>query len=228
MEKQLTKYHSLKNCVTKHTYNTDRYPFRRLFCEMIRLWDIENMHRFGGFEDVGNEPGKDNNSSFHTLFYGKMRPSSFIACYRQFICVVIRQLIGEPIIYQKYPTLRIHIPNGKGVAAYHIDSDYNHPVDEFNIWIPFTFAKDTRSIWIESAPGKKDYNPQQVFYGQFLTFEGGKLSHGNEVNMTDETRVSIDFRIIPRSLWKPSDMKGLAYGKIRDVNGDDSYYAQMD
>src|SRR6185295_3228143 len=127
-----------------------------------------------------------------------------------------------------HPTLRYQIPNGLGVAAYHIDSEYNHPAEEFNIWLPFTHARETRSIWIESAPGKKDYQPQDVQYGEFIIFEGGKLSHGNQPNTTSETRVSIDMRVIPLSLWKPSNMKGLAYGRVRDTDGENSYYDVID
>jgi len=48
-------------------------------------------------------------------------------------------------------------------------------------------------------------------------FEGGRLSHGNEVNKTGKTRVSIDMRVIPNSKFKPSELKGLAYGRARKI-----------
>lgn len=211
--------------VSKYSYDTRSYPFRELFCQLQRQWDLENVHKLGGFESVGNIPGKDNNSSWHDRFYASMRGSAFIDCYDEFMTIVIRTLCNEPIVCQRYPTLRYQIPHGKGVAAYHVDSDYNHPLEELNIWLPFTNAEGTRSIWIESEPGMKDYSPQHVYYGQFIVFEGGKLAHGNEVNTTDQTRVSIDMRVIPLSVWKPRpDLKGLAHGKVRDTEGLDSYY----
>lgn len=210
--------------IRKFAYNTERYPLRNLFCRIQKQYDLENVHLLKGFENVGNVPGKDNNSDWHARFYNSMRGSEFMEVYKQFITVIIKPIFSEALVYQKYPTLRYQIPNGRGVAAYHIDSEYNHPIEEFNIWLPFTHAKDTRTIRIETEPGKKDYQPQDVKYGEFIIFEGGKLSHGNEPNTTGETRVSIDMRVIPLSMWKPSKMKGLAYGKVRDTEGEDPYY----
>lgn len=210
--------------IAKHIYNVSAYPFRELFCQVQEQYDLEMVHLLKGFEDVGNVPGKDNNSTWHKRFYDNMRDSKFMDCYKEFMAIVIQPIFNESLVYQRYPTLRYQIPNGLGVAAYHVDADYNHPIEESNIWLPFTHAQGTRSIWIESAPGKKDYEPQDVKYGEFIIFEGGKLSHGNQPNATDETRVSIDMRVIPISLWKPSKMKGLAYGKVRDTEGEDSYY----
>lgn len=210
--------------IQKYTYSADRYPFRKLFSDLIQAWDLENLHHLGGFESVGDEPGKDNNSTWHALFYERMRKSPFMECYGQFIKTQIQSLFKEPIIFQRYPTLRIQPPGGKGVAAYHVDADYNHPVEETNIWLPLTHAIASRTIWIESAPGKGDYTPQACVYGQYLLFPGGKLAHGNEVNTTTDTRISIDMRVIPQSLFRPSDKKGLAYGKVRNTEGEDSYY----
>lgn len=210
--------------ITKHYYNVRNYPFRELFCRLQRQYHLEMVHLLKGFENVGTTPGSDNNSEWHNRFYENMRGSEFMDCYKEFIALTVRPMSNEPLVYQRYPTLRYQIPNGLGVAAYHVDSEYNHPIEELNIWLPFTHARETRSIWIESEPGKKDYQPQDVRYGEFIVFEGGKLSHGNEPNTTGETRVSIDMRVIPLSVWKPSKMKGLAHGKVRDLEGEDSYY----
>jgi len=215
--------------IQKHTYSTQSFPFRELFCRLQQQFDLENVHLLGGFENVGDTPGNDNNSKWHNQFYDRMRGSDFMACYYEFMRIVIRRLFDEPLVYQQYPTLRYQIPYGKGVAAYHVDSDYNHPIEEHNIWLPITnLAVGSRSIWIESEPGLGDYAPMMVSYGEFITFDGGKLSHGNEVNKTDITRVSIDMRVIPLSKWKPlPDLKGLSHGKVRDI-GEDNYYGVMD
>lgn len=210
-----------------HKYNIAHYPFKALLCNLIDTTDLEHIHELGGFENLGNTPGNDNNSFWHRRFYDRMKDSHFINCYLYFIANEITKHFDEGIIYQKYPTVRFQIPNGKGVAGYHIDTEYNHPAEETNIWLPFTHAKDSASIYIESEPGKKDYTPQDVKYGEYIMFAGGKLSHGNEINTTSETRVSIDMRVIPISKYRPSDMKGLAYGKIRSTEGENAYYGML-
>jgi hypothetical protein len=39
-------------------------------------------------------------------------------------------------------------------------------------------------------------------------FYGNKCWHYNNINDTDATRVSVDFRIIPESMWDYSSEKG--------------------
>lgn len=199
---------------------------RESFTNIIGVWPLEMLHTKGGFEGVSDKPG-GKGSVWHDIFYNKMRGSFFIDFYRLFMRKEIAPLFDEKIVYQKFPTLRIQIPNHKGVSDYHVDTEYNHPVEETNIWLPFTNAYRTASIYIESKPGKKDYEPQNVKYGEYLMFEGGKLAHGNEVNTTGETRIYIDMRVIPLSKFKPSQLKGLAHGKIRDTKGTDAYYGIM-
>jgi len=211
----------------KYNYSTEQYPFRELFCDLIHqnYHNLESIHLLGGFENVKAIPGQDNNSIWHKRFYDNMRESAFMYVYERFIIEQIKAMFDEKLVYQRYPTVRFQIPGGLGVAAYHVDSAYNHPVNEINIWLPLTHAKESRTIWIESAPGKKDYAPQDVKYGEYIIFEGGKLEHGNQSNVTDQTRVSIDMRVIPASVYKPSDMKGIHYGKVRSTEGEDAYYS---
>ena len=92
-------------------------------------------------------------------------------------------------------------PNNKAVGEFHRDRDYNHPLDEINIWVPITSSKKTNTIWIESKFDKNDYKPMNLDYGQFLIFDSG-LKHGNRINKENKTRISFDFRVIPYSVWK--------------------------
>jgi ectoine hydroxylase-related dioxygenase (phytanoyl-CoA dioxygenase family) len=66
--------------------------------------------------------------------------------------------------------------------------------------MPLTKAYGTNSLWIESCPGKKDYSPVSLNYGDILQFDGANLYHGTEVNKTGQTRVSLDFRILPKKI----------------------------
>lgn len=211
--------------ITKLTYSVHSYPFRELFSELIWNFELETLHTHSGFEDLGTTPGKDNNSRYHDMFYRKMKGSYFMDCYNYFIRNIIRPQFSESIVFQKYPTLRIQIPEGKGVADYHVDSEYHHQKESLNIWLPFTNAEGTASIYIESEPGLGNHTPQTVKYGEYLKFNGCELSHGNEINKTGQTRISIDFRIIKEYEFVPSELKGLAHGKIRTTEGENSYYS---
>ena len=70
-----------------------------------------------------------------------------------------------------------------------------------NLWLPFTRAWDTNTVWIESEEGTGDLRPYACDVGQILVFDGVNLLHGNVQNETDKTRVSVDFRVIPASQY---------------------------
>ena len=74
-----------------------------------------------------------------------------------------------------------------------------------NFFLPFTKAYKTNTIWVESKEDKKDYSPMISQYGECIQWDGSNLSHGNKKNETNTTRISVDFRIIPFSKYKPSN-----------------------
>ena len=86
----------------------------------------------------------------------------------------------DEIIYQKIPTFRVHLKDNQAVGEWHRDRDYNHGKSEINIWLPFTDAYDTNTIWIESEEDKNDFKPYNVSYGEVLVFNGANLIHGNK------------------------------------------------
>ena len=42
-------------------------------------------------------------------------------------------------------------------------------------------------------------------YGECMQWDGVNLTHGNKKNITNTTRISVDFRVIPYSKYKPSN-----------------------
>lgn len=56
------------------------------------------------------------------------------------------------------------------------------------------------TLWLESLPGKNDYRPMEMKYGEFLQFNGNECKHHTVKNETDVCRVSFDFRVIPAQL----------------------------
>ena len=154
---------------------------------------------------------KDQKNKFITYFY-KIDPifnlknndkklGRFINRYNELLKEIQKKHFNEKIIYQKKPTLRVHIPDNISVGSYHVDSDYGHSKEVINFWLPFNNAKKTCTLWLESSPGKKDYKPYKVNYGEILVFNS-KLAHGTEVNKENYTRFSMDFRIIKKKYKK--------------------------
>ena len=128
--------------------------------------------------------------------------------YRRFIKEYISKLFDFDIMFEKEPFFRIHQENNTSLIKYHTDSDYLVPDGchdmfrhEINFWMPVTKAYDTNSLWVESSPKKKDYSPINAEYGDIIQFDGPNLLHGTEINKTGQTRVSLDFRVVPKNIF---------------------------
>jgi ectoine hydroxylase-related dioxygenase (phytanoyl-CoA dioxygenase family) len=144
----------------------------------------------------------------HKKFYSMMDSDNrFKNLYDKFIHEYIKSIFEEEIIYQKYPTFRIHYPNNIAVFEFHKDKDYNHNSNEINFFLPLTDAQDSSAIWIESQKDKKDYKPMNSFYGEIIAFDGANLRHGNRINITNKTRVSFDFRVLCKKYYEEFEIK---------------------
>lgn len=81
-------------------------------------------------------------------------------------------------------------------------------------------------MWLETLPGLGDFQFVSMSPGQMLKWDGRNLEHGNSPNMTGVTRVSIDFRVLPVSAYKPDNaQKSVARG-LKFVKGE--YYELAD
>ena len=58
---------------------------------------------------------------------------------------------------------------------------------------------------MESEEDKEDFSPIEADWGECIEWDGSNLKHGNKENLTTETRVSVDFRIIPKSRYLETD-----------------------
>ena len=181
-------------------YDTVLYPFRESverYLEYCDLEHIHNDHRFSGL--LTNAAGKhsDQGQFLHRKFYDGMdRDSIFKPMYDSLIQDVVAPIFNEPILFQKFPTFRIHQPNNICVFEWHRDKDFNHSENEINVFLPITKAYGTNTIWAESEEDKEDFTPIEASYGEMVIWKGSVLKHGNQMNDTGQTRVSFDFRII--------------------------------
>tara|TARA_R100000664_G_C2755978_1_gene143754 strand:+ start:2913 stop:3560 length:648 start_codon:yes stop_codon:yes gene_type:complete len=201
-------------------YNTKQYPFRQVVVDCLNLQvdNLEKIHanseRYERFTEH-----TDQQTSFHKNFYSNANSedSDFTKLYKKFIREEVSKQMGEDIVYQKYPTFRVHLPQNLGVGGWHKDRDYNHGTSEVNFWLPVTETWDTNTIWCESEEDKKDFKPINLKYGQFLIFNGANLTHGNKVNETDSTRVSFDFRVVKKDQFTNSEKSTITNSKKLEV-----------
>jgi hypothetical protein len=192
--------------MNKINYDRNRFPFKE---KLQHLFEVDNLQTLNDSIEVLSRE-KDQSTKYHTLYYNWARTEEFISMYEEFILNVIKPLYNEQIVYQSIPTFRVAYPNNIAVGEYHKDkwyrdADWAVEVDEDNFFLPFTDAFDTNTIWAESQEDKGDYSPMNCNYGEIIQWDGSNLTHGNKINTTGKARVSIDFRVMKYTNYKPSE-----------------------
>ena len=128
-------------------YDTKKYKFRELVELYLNFSNLEQIHVKFPFEER-LLTGTDQNRHLHRKFYQEMDDDkSFIFFYKKFIKEVVAPLYDDEIIYQKYPTFRVHQPGNLAVFAFHRDRDYRHSPKEVNFYLPITEAFDTNTFF---------------------------------------------------------------------------------
>ena len=128
------------------------------------------------------------------------------------ICPRALQLTADAFVYrvfQSFPCLRVLRPGEFSIGP-HCDAQYNLPDGNLNVWLPLTDASDTNSLYLESKPGKEDFHPLNLSYGEYATFYGQQCVHFAVENLTEDTRVSLDFRLVPGCCYDESAASELA------------------
>jgi len=190
----------------KIAYDNKIFNFKQ---QLEKLFNVEDLATINSNYTLF-ERATDQNTDYHEQFYKWARTKEFIKLYDSFINTVVLPIYNEKIVYQAIPTFRICLPNNIAVGEYHKDKKYRDEdwaskVKEYNFFLPFTNAYDTNTIWVESEEDKGDYAPMNCNYGECIKWDGSNLTHGNEINKTGKTRVSVDFRVITESNYIPSN-----------------------
>ena len=219
---------------TKHTFNKSIYKFRELVSEAFGVDNLEKIHEIKP-EWIKDNYKKlnihnENTTTFHEVFYKKLNDNwtDFYETYENFIHNIILPLLDEKFHYQYLPSFRIHLPNNnQAVHTWHYDSDqlHKHPEGEINFYLPLTKSYGTNAIWAESEPFKLDFKSLDSEYGEFWQTNFNKCIHGNKPNISNGTRISFDFRIIPISKYNP-DYKGASESKSNKFTVG-SYYKEL-
>lgn len=190
-------------------FDISRFPFKEAIGELLGLTpahlDLELATYF------------PEETPFSYTFAKKLRESilrkgqSLLAVYEEFIKSVVSQHMQDrrrldrsqternlAIRYQYPPTLRIYpsLKKPKALGRLHTDYDYGHQDGEVNFWLPIINAdKENATLWSESKPGKMDFTPFLLTYGEMKRFHAVSLQHGTYPNDTGLTRISLDFRV---------------------------------
>ena len=204
-----------ENGLDRITYCTYSYQF----IDVVESWFWnEGILPISGLSDLHFhktydlfERENDQSTIWHKCFYDRIRTDNrFEHEYMSFLSQHIKPRFGEEIVYQKIPTLRVHLPGNISVGEFHKDKHYRdekwaNQVRELNYFLPLTKAYGTNTIWAETEEDLGDYREIRADYGECVEWCATKLTHGNKQNITRNTRVSFDFRVIPKSRYVESE-----------------------
>lgn len=202
--------------LNKLSYSTDDYDFKSIICEYLNIHQLDNIF-------VEQKITRENNQSteYHKRFYNSLDNDNRLkSLYDDFISKVVKNLFDEEIIYQVTPTFRLQAIDNVSVFAFHKDTEYGHSDKTINFFLPITKCYDTNALWVESG---SSFEPMECDYGDLITFDAVNLLHGNKVNKTGKSRISLDFRVMKMVDYYETSKKTLSKNR-RLVLGD--YYTK--
>ena len=179
-------------------YNKEFFKFREYFEKLYETADLENLHRSSSVYDSSEL--RDIETELHKKFYKDIHSNND---FKELYCSMIQSIYNtffkdeKHIIFQSFPSIRFQFINNTTVPP-HYDSDSigMHPIGEKNFLLPITRMYGTNRLFIESEPGKADYQGIDLNYGNLFMFNGNKCMHYNEKNVENTLRISLDFRTI--------------------------------
>lgn len=231
-------------------FDTERYAFVPLLKKILDHQEpLEQLQKRFQFDQLTFD--NDQNSQAHRAYYDSPFYEQFVKEYHEFVYNEVLPLFKEKrFAVQKEPTFRVSMPNNTAVGktrqdfedeanlseksvkeeriGIHCDGQYKHPSGEINFFLGFTDVFDTNGMYFESSPGSDDFQPVNLKYGQIFHFYGNKCRHYNKRNKTGQTRVSVDFRVIPMSQYDQAEQqeKASVHSKRRFVLGE--YYTLVE
>ena len=168
------------------SYDTKIHPFRQYMEALYGTADLEHLHTHSA--EYNKTDLRDIETDLHKQFYADIHTNpQFKTLYCQFIKAIYNELYPDEefIIYQSFPSIRFQFIHNTTVPP-HCDSDElgRHPLGERNFLIPITAMYGTNRLFIESEPGKKDYEGVTLNPGELFVFDGNRCIHYNENNMS--------------------------------------------
>ena len=176
-------------------YDIQKYDFKTLFEDILEVDDLTKIYT-EDYELLTVDT--DWKTIYHERFHTKIEEDdTFYTLYKEFIKEIVSPVLGFDFIYQRIPNFRVHMIGNVAVGDWHKDADYNHSVDEMNIFLPITNAFGNNTFWVRED---KEF-PVECEYGNIIKWNSSVTMHGNKINDTDSSRVSIDFRFLPKDKY---------------------------
>ena len=197
------------------TFDPAAHPVLRAFRALIGVADDADLSRAHlSFRDFSRRSSHldDKASLLAPLARDSPARDAFVDAYDALVLAVVAPAVAaamgpeleDAILYAAFPCVRVQQPCEFHTIRAHVDSMYNHPEGSVNCWLPLTSAFGANTLQLESAPGAEDFRPLVLDHGAVAMFHGHSVAHFTVANTTDETRVSLDFRVVPRSVHDPS------------------------
>ena len=189
-----------------YSYELEKYPFREELENLFGL-DLQDLHLWlGNFEKFDRK--NDQQTIVHRVFYSNY--SKIIEpIYKDFVTNFVSQIIDFPFSYQVIPTFRIGLPGNRFVGEYHTDAKYNHPDFELNFNLGLSNYFKPCCLMSERIPNTNEFHPLECDYGEIFSFNHIDCLHGYEINTTEQTMVSVDFRIAMIPFYKKVNNKSV-------------------
>ncbi|MDC2963264.1 hypothetical protein OAX96_03970, partial [Prochlorococcus sp. AH-736-K15] len=190
----------------KFKYEVENYPFKDELETMygVELHDLHNW--LGSFEKF--ERKNDQQTIVHRVFYSNYK-ERIEPIYKKFMRNVLSKIIDFPFAYQKIPTFRIGLPGNRFVGEYHSDSKYNHPDFELNFNLGLSNYLEPCCLMSEKNPNSNEFFPLECPYGEIFSFNHIDCLHGSDINTTNKTMVSMDFRLAMLPFYEKLENKSV-------------------
>lgn len=189
-------------------YDTRKFQLREELVKLlhIELTALEYLHLLFK-NDKGRRKDRHEKRALLKDFTNPTVNSSFRQLYDRFVRTVITNHVAtilsteDTIYYQAFPCIRVVRPGEFSIGA-HADISYGFSQGNINFYVPLTRIFGTNSLVLESCPGLEDWHVIDADVGYIKRFYGVLCSHFTMTNNTNQTRVSLDLRIIPGSCWQ--------------------------
>ena len=187
-------------------YELSKYPFREELEKLFGL-ELQDLHLWlGDFEKFDRK--NDQQTIVHRVFYSNY--SNIIEpIYKDFIANFLSQIIDFPFSYQVIPTFRLGLPGNRFVGEYHTDAKYNHPDFELNFNMGLSNNLKPCCLMSEKVSNTNEFYPLECENGEIFSFNHIDCLHGSEINTTDQTMVSMDFRVAMIPFYEEIDAKSV-------------------
>ena len=204
----------------KYKYDVKKYPFKEILENVFGV-ELENLHHWlGEYSEFSKDT--DQNTILHKVFYANFKEK--ISClFDYFIKNEMANFIPHDFYYQLIPTFRVGLPGNKFVGEYHKDSNYNHQDYELNINLGLSNYFGNACLRAETAPNSNNFISLECPYGEVFSFDHINCLHGCEINTTDKTMISFDFRLALTNFYFESSAKSIGIGKSFNIG---SYFSK--